>query len=126
MHDYTVVQVHSLIFFILQFQVWNQQIHTSFKKNLSDIISLVPDPIKLANDLYSEGMLAPLVRDRVIENLVSSRYEKATILMNEVERNFHASVDQNLVDWFYKLCDILEHQDNPYLLAVVEKMMSST
>ncbi len=111
-------------YYFCEFQVSEQKILSSLKANLADIIKLVPEPIKLANDLYSKNMLARLDRDKVVENHVPTRYEKASILMNEVERNFR--VTDNVADHFLKLCNVLMQQDSPSLTKLVDKMISQS
>ena len=96
------------------------------KSNLADVISLIPDPIRLANVLYSKNYLPHSVRDKVIENQTIPRYEKSSILMNEVERTFLAITDDNSIvqERFNMLCDILCQQGSPPLTRLVsEKMM---
>ncbi len=69
-------------------------------------------------------MLARLVRDKVVENLVSTRYEKASTLMNEVVRNFCAT--DNVAETFLKLCDVLKQQKSPSLTKLIDKMISQS
>ncbi len=111
-------------YYFCEFQVSEEKIRSSLKANSADIIELVPEPIKLANDLCSKKMLPPTVRDRVFENHVSTRYEKASTLMNEVERNFRAT--DNVVDLFLKLCNVLKQQQSPSLTKIVDKMISQS
>ncbi len=69
---FNVVYFQIISFFLKQcfkFQESEQRLRSSLKAKLADIISLVPEPIKLANDLHSENMLAALVRDRLVQNL---------------------------------------------------------
>ena len=107
-------------------QVSKQKIPTTLKSNLSDIILHVSDPNQLANDLYAENMIARSVRDRVVENLVSPKYDKAATLMNELERSYFLdSDDENIVNKFRKLCIALNRQGNPDLSDLVEKMKLS-
>ncbi len=96
------------------------------KSNLADVILLIPDPNRLANALYSKNYLPRSVRDKVIENQTITRYDKSSILMNDVERTFLAIADDNSIvqERFDMLCDILCQQDCPFLTRLVsEKMM---
>ncbi len=71
-------------------------------------------------------MLAITVRNKVIENQVSPKCEKATILMNEIEYTFWATKEENLVKKFQKLCDVLRNQNSQDLTILVDKMMNSS
>ena len=107
-------------------QVSKQKIPSTLKSNLSDIILHVSDPNQLANDLYAENMIAHSVRNRVVENLVLPKYDKATMLMNEIQRSYFCdSDDENIVNKFCKLCNILNRQGNPVLSDLVERMKLS-
>ncbi len=104
----------------------HQEIMSNLKSKLADIMSLIADPIRLANDLYSHNMLADSVHEEVIAGDEAHRYKNASRLMNEVNRCcFLAATDRDSTDQFYKLCDVLVKQANPPLTLLVENMKSS-
>ncbi len=104
----------------------HQEIMSNLKSKLVDIISLIADPIRLANDLYSRNMIADTVHEEVIVGDEAHRYRNASRLMNEVYKCcFLAATDRNSTDQFYKLCDVLVNQANPPLTLLVENMKSS-
>ncbi len=104
----------------------HQEIISILKINFTDIISLISDPIGLADDLYSLEMLSHTVHEEIVEDK-ASRKKNASRLMNEVERcSFLASPNDGVsTNRFYKLCGVLVKQANPPLTQLVKNMKSS-
>ncbi len=104
----------------------HENIQSILKDNFGTIISHVNTPIRLANDLYSVEMLPYPVRDRIVDDKTSTTYEKASILLNEVEKSFRVSTDDGVCAIrFNKLCNALVKQGNPELTTLVKQMKSS-
>ena len=87
-------------------------------------MDVILDPIKLANDLHEKDLLTLQFKDKVIENQVSSRYEKSSVLINEVQKSFH-SVDSHFQQRFIDFCSSLRDQSSPCLSTIVDQMMES-
>ncbi len=86
----------------------------------------IPNPIKLANDLHGKDLLTLRFKDRVIENQVSSGYEKSSMLINEVQRSFRSVVgDDSIQQHFIDFCSSLRDQSSPGLSAIVDQMESA-
>ncbi len=87
----------------------------------------ISDPLELANDLYGKDLLTLQFKDKVIENQVSSRYEKSSMLINDVQRSFHSvyAGDDSIPQHFIDFCSSLRDQSSPGLSTIVDKMMES-
>ncbi len=89
-------------------------------------MDVIPNPIKLANDLHGKDLLTLQFRDKVIENPVFSRYEKSSMLINEVQRSFRSVVgDDSIQQHFIDFCSSLRDQSSPGLSTIVDQMMES-
>ena len=89
-------------------------------------MDVIPHPIKLANDLHGKDLLTLHFKDKVIENQVSSGYEKSSMLINEVQKTFRAVVgDDSIQQHFIDFCSSLRDQSSPGLSTIVDQMMES-
>ena len=75
------------------------------KSHLTSVLEVVPDATKLANDLSSVDLIADIVKDKVLSTNLS-RYEGASILVNEVYRS--VKEPETLVSF----CHVLKKQSN--------------
>jgi len=99
--------------------------HVSSPKNiltrhLSDITDVVLDPEKLANDLHSAGLITVHMKDRVLTTSSYPRYEKVSMLLNDVWRLLRGDNDCKKVVIF---CDILKRQNNVTLTGITQDML---
>ena len=86
------------------------------KSHLTSVLEVVSDTTKLANDLSSVDLIADVVKDKVLfTNL--SRYEGASILVNEVY--WSLKEPETLVSF----CHVLKKQSNAASI-VADSMLS--
>ena len=57
------------------------------KRHFSEILDLLSDPNRLANDLWGVDLISNVVKDNIISTPSVPRYEKASKLLNEVQRS---------------------------------------
>ena len=57
------------------------------KRHFSEILDVVSDPNRLANDLWGVNLISNVVKDNIISTTSVPRYEKASKLLNEVQRS---------------------------------------
>ena len=90
-------------------------------------MDVIPNPIKLANDLHGKDLLTLHFKDKVIENQVSSGYEKSSMLINEVQKTFRSVVgdDSMIQQHFIDFCSSLRDQSSPGLSTIVDQMMET-
>ncbi len=89
-------------------------------------MDVIPNPIKLANDLHGKDLLTLQFKDKVIEIQVFSRYEKSSMLINEVQRSFRSVYDDDSIQQhFIDLCSSLRDQSSPGLSTIVDQMESA-
>ena len=91
-------------------------------------MDVLPNPIKLANDLYGKDLLTLQFRDKVIENQVASGYEKSSMLINEVQKTFRSVYTTNndsIQQHFIEYCSCLKDQSSTGLSLIVDQMMES-
>ena len=89
-------------------------------------MDVIPNPIKLANDLHGKDLLTLQFKDKVIEIQVFSRYEKSSMLINEVQRSFRSVYDDDSIQQhFVDFCSSLRDQSSPGLSTIVDQMMES-
>ena len=91
-------------------------------------MDVLPNPIKLANDLHGKDLLTLQFRDKVIENQVASGYEKSSMLINEVQKTFrsvYTTNDDSIQQHFIEYCSCLKDQSSTGLSLIVDQMMES-
>ena len=77
------------------------------------------DPERLANTLYSAELISFSVKDEVVTTPGLSRYRKASIVVNEVERSISGL---NKTEKFSRLCEVMKEQRDQPLSEIVIKM----
>ena len=97
------------------------------QQNFSNLVEAVPNPVKLANDLWTAQMISLSVNNDVLSNRGMSDYEKASKLLNETTKllkAFNQNPDRQMKD-FKALCQVLQRQDNPVLSSLVDSMLQA-
>ena len=89
-------------------------------RHLSDITDVVLDPEKLANDLHSAGLITFHIKDRVLTTSSYPRYEKVSMLLNDVRRLLRDDSDREKLMIF---CDVLKIQNNETLTGITQDML---
>ena len=84
-----------------------------------DVIS-DPDTERLPNDLSSANLIPYSVKDDLISTKGLSRYQKASILLNEIHRSLIHTNKPEILENFSK---VLTKQDNPALTRIAEHML---
>ena len=78
--------------------------HNILTRHLSDIIDVVLDPEKLANDLHSAGIITFRNKDRVLTTSSYPRYEKVSMLLINVWRLLRGDNDDR--EKLIMVCDV--------------------
>ena len=98
------------------------------QQNFSDLLEAVPNPVKLANDLWTAQMISLTVKNDVLNNRWMSDYEKASKLLNEATKllkAFSQNPDRQMKD-FKTLCQVLQRQGDPVLSSLVDSMLEAS
>ena len=103
----------------------NEKEHVPSPKNiltrhLTDITDVVLDPEKLASDLHSAGLLKFDIKDRVLSTSSYPRYEKVSMLLNDVRRLLRGDSNHEKLIIF---CDVLKRQNNETLTGITQDML---
>ena len=69
--------------------------HHILKSHFTSILDAISDTTMLANDLSSVNLITDAVQDKVLTTTNLSRYERASMLMNEVQRSLKVKVLNN-------------------------------
>ena len=88
---------------------------------MSEMLGVISDTERLANDLSSVDLISYQVKDDVITTPIS-RYHKTSKLLNEIERSLRAQVLDNrgiLISY----CEVLKKQKNSALKTIAENML---
>ena len=88
---------------------------------MSEMLGVISDTERLANDLSSVDLISYQVKDDVITTPIS-RYQKASKLLNEIERSLRVQVLDNrgiLISY----CEVLKKQKNSALTRIAENML---
>ena len=110
--DDSCTQVSSVPFQTTPFNV--------LKRNFSEILDVVTDPNRLANDLWGVDLISNVVKDNIISTPSVPRYEKASKLLNEVQRSL--KVNEN-PETLISLCRVLTNQNNSVISMICKTMM---
>ena len=89
-------------------------------RHLSNITDVVLDPEKLANDLHSAGLITFHIKDRVLTTSSYPRYEKVSMLLNDVWRLLRGDSDREKLIIF---CDVLKRQNNETLIGITQDIL---
>ena len=79
-----------------------------------------PDTERLPNDLLSANLIPYSVKDDLISTKHLSRYQKASKLLNEIERSLR---DLNTPEILENLCLVLKKQKNQALKRMAGEML---
>ena len=90
------------------------------KRHFSEILDVVSDPNRLANDLSGVDLISDVVKDNIISTPSVPRYEKASKLLNEVQRSL--KVNEN-PDTLILLSKVLTNQKNSVISMICKAMM---
>ena len=87
------------------------------KRHFSEILDVVSDPIRLANDLWGVDLISNVVKDNIISTPSVPRYEKASKLLNEVQRSLKNP------ETLILLSKVLTNQKNSMISMICKAMM---
>ena len=87
---------------------------------MTDMLDVISDTERLANDLSSVNLISYPVKDEVITTNLS-RYQKASKLLNEVERSFRVL---NKPETLISYCEVLRKQKNRPLAIIAQNMLT--
>ena len=90
------------------------------KRHFSEILDVVSNPNRLANDLWGVDLISNVVKDNIISTPSVPRYEKASKLLNEVQRSL--KVNEN-PETLISLCKLLTNQNNSVISMICKTMM---
>ena len=90
-----------------------------FKRHFSEILGVISDTERLANDLSSADLIPYSVKDDVITTNLS-RYQKASKLINEIERSLRVFNKPEILNLY---CEVLKKQENPTLTRIANDML---
>ena len=79
-----------------------------------------PDTERLPNDLLSANLIPYSVKDDLISTKHLSRYQKASKILNEIERSLR---DLNTPEILENLCLVLKKQKNQALKRMAGEML---
>jgi len=72
------------------------------KKHTPELLGVISNPDKLANDLSSVDLITHQVKDDVLTTQSFSRYQKCSKLLNEIQRSLRAFNEEERLKLF---CD---------------------
>ena len=97
------------------------------QQNFSNLVEAIPNPVKLANDLWTAQMISLPVNNEVLSNRGMSDYEKASKLLKETTKllkAFSQNPDRQMKE-FKALCQVLQRQGDPVLSSLVDSMLEA-
>ena len=95
---------------------------TIFSRHVNEMLGVISDPDteRLPNDLLSANLIPYSVKDDLISTKHLSRYQKASKLLNEIERSLR---DLNTPEILENLCLVLKKQNNQALKRMAGEML---
>ena len=90
------------------------------KRHFSEILDVVSDPNRLANDLWGVDLISNVVKDNIISTPSVPRYDKASKLLNEVQRSLKVNENPEIL---ISLCKVLTNQNNSVISMICKTMM---
>ena len=95
---------------------------TIFTRHLNEMLGVISDPDteRLPNDLSSADLIPYSIKDDLISTKGLSRYQKASKLLNEIERSLR---NVNTPEILEKFCVVLKKQENPALKRMAGEML---
>ena len=93
-----------------------------FVRHMCEMLDVISDPDteRLPNDLSSANLIAYSMTDDLISTKGLSRYQKASILLNEIHRSLRCTNKPEILENFIK---VLAKQENPALTRIAEHML---
>ena len=91
------------------------------KRHFSEILDVVSDPNRLANDLWAVDLISNVVKDNIISTPSVPRYEKASKLLNEVQRSL--KVNKKNPETLILLSKVLTNQKNSVISTICKTML---
>ena len=80
-----------------------------------------PDSERLPNDLSSANLISYSIKNDLISTKGLSRYQKASKLLNEIERSLR---NLNTLETLEKFCVVLKKQENEGLKRMAGEMLN--
>ena len=96
-----------------------------FRNHFTTLADVISNPVRLANHLSSEKLIPQQIATDISNITGRTDYEKATTLLNEVDRLLRASKTQQrqtMLDFCKVLCD----QDSPALTRLAMEMLTES
>ena len=94
--------------------------HIILNKHTSELLGIISDTSKLANDLWAADLIPYPVKENVLTTLGLSRLEKASNLVDEVYRSLKVFNTPNIL---VKFCEVLKIQQNAGLKRIADDML---
>ena len=93
-----------------------------FVRHMCEMLDVISDPDteRLPNDLSSANLISYSMTDDLISTKGLSRYQKASILLNEIHRSLRHTNKPEILENFIK---VLAKQENPALTRIAEHML---
>ena len=89
---------------------------------MSEMLDMISDTERLANDLSSVDLIPYPVKDAVITTNLS-RYQKASRLLNEIEKSLRV---YNKPETLISYCEVLKKQRSLSLTGIAENMLGKS
>ena len=90
------------------------------RRHTSEILNVIPQPEKLANDLSSVCLISAHFADDVLTNQCQSRYLKSSKLLTEIQRSLKVFNDE---EKFKLFCNVLKQQNHSPLSKICNTML---
>ena len=90
------------------------------KRHFSEILDVVSDPNRLANDLWDVDLISKIVKDNIISTPSVPPYEKASKLLNVVQRSL--KVNEN-PETLILLSKVLANQKNLAISKICQTIL---
>ena len=89
---------------------------------MSEMLGMITDSDteRLLNDLSCVDLIPYSVKDNVLTTKSLSRYERASMLLNEAERPLRESNTPEILE---KFCEVLKKQSNSALTRIAENIL---
>ena len=86
----------------------------------SKVVDSICDPVKLAVDLWSAGLVSDPVKEIVLNTLGVSQIQKTSKLLDEVYKNLKFFNEPEIL---VKFCEVLKMQQSQALTGLAEDIM---
>lgn len=95
------------------------------QSNTPRLLRLISNPHKLANDLWSVGLLTATAKDEIETNASLSRYRKGSYVLNEVLHMLLSEDSPMKTEQFEMFCKVLQSEGDPGLERLSNEMMAA-